>query len=129
MKYRNNPANIRYSTRNKWIGLIGQSNGFCLFDTFHHGLRVLVVLMRRYINDYDCRSVEKIISRFAPPSENNTRNYIRYVSSVLERYGLEPDFVKFDVRYVFPLCSAICMMETSTVLDDDDRDYIVSLLK
>lgn len=129
MKYRNNPANIRYSMRNKWIGLIGQSNGFCLFDTFHHGLRALVVLMRRYINDYDCRSVEKIISRFAPPSENNTRNYIRYVSGVLVRYGLEPDSVKFDARYVFPLCSAICMMETATVLDDDDENYIVSLLK
>lgn len=129
MKYRNNPANIRYSSRNKWIGLIGQSNGFCLFDTFHHGLRALVVLMRRYINDYDCRTVEKIICRFAPPSENNTRNYVRYVSGVLVRSGLDTDSIQFDERYVFLLCSSICMMESSTVLDDDDKDYIFSLLK
>lgn len=127
MKYRNNPANIRYSRKNKWIGLIGQSNGFCLFDTFRHGLRTLVVLLRRYINDYDCKSVEKIITRFAPPGENDTRNYIRYVSGVLEHYGVMPDSVVFDARCVFPLCYAICMMESATMLGDDDKDYIVSL--
>lgn len=128
MKYKNNPANIRYVSKNKWIGLVGQENGFCLFDTFHHGLRVLVVLLRRYIQDYDCNTVEKIISRFAPPTENNTRNYIRFVSGVLGHYGLSSCDVKFDCKYIYPLCYAICMMETSTVLNDNDKDFIYSIV-
>ena len=52
MRYKNNPANIRFNKKNNWLGQIGSDNGFCVFDTLEHGLRALIVLLRNYINVY-----------------------------------------------------------------------------
>lgn len=43
------------------------------------GLRAAFKLIRRYIDVYDCNSISRIISRWAPRSENATEDYIRYV--------------------------------------------------
>lgn len=76
----NNPFNIRYSKKNHWIGQKGQKRGFCEFDNLAHGVRAAYVLLTNYIR----RGVDtprKIISRYAPPSENPTQSYINYVCS------------------------------------------------
>lgn len=68
----------------------------------------------------DCWSVEDIVSRYAPPSENNTRNYICFVSDSLRDQGVNP----FDLRNgcslvndvtFFWLCKYILKMETGYV--------------
>lgn len=57
------------------------------------GLRAGFVLLRNYIDgrsnqDRRCNTVRKIISRWAPPSENNTDLYIARVCALT---GLYPD--------------------------------------
>lgn len=114
MRYKNNPANIRYNKNNNWLGLIGSDNGFCEFDSLEHGLRALIVLLRNYINVYKLHSVSKIISRYAPVCENDTRNYISYVNGFLRSRGVDPNHIKVNVECLVYLGCAICRMETNT---------------
>ena len=43
------------------------------------GLRAAFILLRRYIERYGLRTIRDIISRWAPSTENNTRQYIEQV--------------------------------------------------
>lgn len=73
-----NPCNIRFSPLNNWKGQIGTRMGFVVFDSFENGFRAAMKLIHNYTKcNYD--TIEDIISRWAPPSENNTTNYINYV--------------------------------------------------
>lgn len=114
MRYKNNPANIRYNKKNNWLGQIGSDNGFCVFDTVEHGLRALVILLRNYINVYKLHSVSEIISRYAPACENDTRNYISYVNGFLRSRGVDPDNIVVSDECLVYLGCAICRMETNT---------------
>lgn len=115
MRYLNNPSNIRYCAINHWKGLAGSDNGFCKFDTLELGCRALVVLLRSYIRKgYD--TPEKIINRFAPPSENNTCNYISYVCKFISPTMDSKTIITYKSYEFYMLCSAICMFETSTSL-------------
>lgn len=85
----NNPLNIRIS-RDKFVGEIqpSQDKVFKQFDTMSHGYRAAFRVLRTYINNYKCDTIRKIISRYAPSSENHTENYIKVVS---ERSGITAD--------------------------------------
>lgn len=77
-KKTNNPLNIRFVAINHWRGSVGEYAGFVMFSDVYYGLRAAIVLLNRYIkHGYDTPA--KIISRWAPASENNTSNYIKYV--------------------------------------------------
>ena len=79
----NNPLNIRISGNN-WQGKIPVSENtdgvFEQFETMAHGYRAAMVLLRNYINRYKCDTLAKIITRWAPPKENNTQGYIERVA-------------------------------------------------
>lgn len=83
----NNPLNIRYSPRNKWQGQNGQNKGFCVFMDLKYGFRAAFLLLFKYYITYGCRSVKDFITRFAPPSENNTSAYVTFVIDFLCRIG------------------------------------------
>ena len=84
----NNPGNIRWSASNNWQGQTGQdSNGFCVFDTPQDGIRALAVLLLNYYNKYDLNTVENIITKWAPPSENDT---VTYYTDVADAMGVNP---------------------------------------
>lgn len=117
----NNPANIRYNSLNKWKHQGKPNKGFCTFDSPEWGIRALLILLRKYRYNYGLDSISKIISRFAPESENNTDSYISFVCS---RLGFAPsdslvlDFFNYgESSTLFGLCSAICFIESSFVLD------------
>ncbi len=85
----NNPLNIRIST-DKFVGEVQPSGdkAFKQFDTMAHGYRAAFRVLRTYINNYKCDTIRKIISRWAPATENNTMAYVMTVSS---RSGISPD--------------------------------------
>ena len=85
----NNPLNIRIST-DKFVGEIqsSQDKVFKQFDTMAHGYRAAFRVLRTYINNYKCDTIRKIISRWAPATENNTLAYVMTVSS---RSGISPN--------------------------------------
>lgn len=72
----NNPFNIRYNSKNNWLGQTGSDGAFCVFDTMAHGIRAGGILLRNYLKS-GRNTIEKIITVFAPPSDgNNTKQYI-----------------------------------------------------
>lgn len=88
----NNPLNIRFNPANNWRGQTGQNKGFCTFESKAFGFRTAYRILTTYIkNGYN--TIEKIVSRWAPPTENNTENYIRFVC---EETIIDPDQILTD---------------------------------
>ena len=53
----------------------------CTFDTIVDGIRAGAInLLSYYLHD-GCNTIETIISRYAPPGQNNTTNYIAFIAS------------------------------------------------
>ncbi len=108
-----NPLNIRCSARNHWLGLDPKRpcvKGFCRFISAAHGYRAAVVLVKTYIVRYGCDTPRKIITRWAPPSENRTE---LYVAAVCGRCGLRPDErIATEGPQIGRLVSAMARQET-----------------
>ena len=77
MLAKNNIFNIR-AGRAQWLGMTGTCKGFVEFGTREYGIRAWLVLMRNYRRKHGCETIRQIVTRFAPPSENDTERYIRY---------------------------------------------------
>ena len=80
-----NPLNIRYVKANKWLGLSKTTpnvSGFCKFDCVDYGLRAAILLILTYIRKRGCVTPRQIITRWAPPSENDSQAYVRTVCSI-----------------------------------------------
>jgi hypothetical protein len=97
----NNPLNIRRVSGQRWQGEVlpqrgnrllgaerlgsasdggqGGEGAFCQFSSMEYGLRAAFVLLRTYSTKYHANCIRDIISRWAPPTENDTERYIRNV--------------------------------------------------
>lgn len=85
----NNPGNIRVDPDTTWVGQVGSdSAGFVCFDTPEHGLRAAARVLKNYQLKYGLANVKQIITRWAPPSENDTAAYIK---DVCQRLSVEPE--------------------------------------
>ena len=88
----NNPLNIRRSGDN-WQGLrtLQEDREFCQFSSMAYGWRAaFVILCKTYYGKYKLKTIRALITRWAPPKENNTEAYIRRVT---DRIGIGPDTV------------------------------------
>ena len=86
----NNPLNIR-RTADNWQGLtpVQTDPAFFQFQSPEYGWRAAFrLLTRTYYCKYGLDTIRKIITRWAPPTENNTAAYI---SAVSRTTGLAPD--------------------------------------
>lgn len=83
-----NPLNIRRSS-DMWQGMADAQTDkeFVQFKADVYGLRAAFIILRKYIKQYRLDTVEKIIHRWAPPSENNVQAYVNavYDFSYLDR--------------------------------------------
>lgn len=116
----NNPFNIRYNSRNKWLGQSGNTRGFCDFISFEYGVRSACVLIMRSYRMKNVVTIYDIVNRFAPNSENDTAKYIMFLCS---RMSCLP----FDIpnRQDFPkLLSLISKYEGNPVSSDFIADVI-----
>lgn len=77
----NNCLNIRSSKSFKWLGQTGATRGFCDFESIDYCIRAGAYLIMRSYRRAGCRTLDQIIRRWAPPSENDTTNYIYFVCS------------------------------------------------
>ena len=78
----NNPLNIRRGTT-RWQGMSKREDDkdFAQFETMAYGWRAAFILLgRTYYEKYHLNTIRKIISRWAPACENNTKGYIAYVA-------------------------------------------------
>lgn len=120
----NNPGNIDRSNQ-PWNGEIRDArdprlgefqrnellNGrFCVFPAPEWGIRALALNLRAYQDRLGLRSIRAMISKWAPPNENNTEGYIQRVAATLK---VSPD-APVDMREyktAFQMCDAIIRVE------------------
>ena len=76
-----NPLNIRRVAGTTWKGQRAEQtdHAFVQFRTIEFGLRAAFVLLHTYSTKYHANCIRDIISRWAPPSENDTERHIRNV--------------------------------------------------
>ena len=86
----NNPGNIRKSSI-KWDGLCKDQSGddeFAQFQTPVWGIRAMCKVLLTYQKKHGLKTIRAMISRWAPPFENDTESYIDHVAS---KVGVGPD--------------------------------------
>jgi hypothetical protein len=77
-----NPGNIRKSHA-EWLGEIeGFDPDFETFASPEYGIRAMARILLTYFRKHRLKTVAAIISRWAPPNENDTQSYIEHVCRV-----------------------------------------------
>lgn len=102
----NNPLNIRIG--NTWLGEVPNptDSDFEQFVHVKYGLRAAFCILRRYIRRYKRNTIRKIVTAWAPSSENNTERYIELVC----KFGcLDPD-VEIHYEDSTTMCSLVQAM-------------------
>jgi hypothetical protein len=87
----NNPGNLRPGIAGvPWQGELAPDklHNLCRFDTMENGVRALMRNLLAYQWKHDLNTIRGIISRWAPPNENDTAAYIK---DVCLRTGLTAD--------------------------------------
>jgi hypothetical protein len=112
----NNPGNIK--AEELWQGQIGTDGPFVVFKDQDWGLRALATdLGNKIKNGYD--TIRKIVSRYAPPEENNTQAYIQ---SVVDDSGFTADqVIPANAQSLALLMRAIINHENG---EGDSYDYV-----
>jgi hypothetical protein len=74
----NNPLNIRHNSDNFQGEIKGTDKSFKTFSCMPYGYRAAFVILHTYlVRGYN--TIEKIVTRWAPPTENDTQHYIAVV--------------------------------------------------
>lgn len=91
---------------------------FRQFESVEWGYRAIFMLLYTYYHRHGCRTLRQMIDRYAPPTENPTSAYLRFVS---QRSGLDPDYV-LDVTNASAMVEVVCAIshfENGVVADRD----------
>ena len=85
----NNPGNID-RTGTQWEGMAEEQTDsrFVTFESPEMGVRAMARTLNTYNTRYGLDDINGIVSRWAPPTENDTEAYIRFVS---EKTGIPRD--------------------------------------
>lgn len=84
-----NPGNIRRSrVRFKGEVIPSRDASFKEFSSMAYGYRAMFVLLDSYRRRYGLGNIRAMIERYAPPTENFTDGYVRFIS---RRTGIDPD--------------------------------------
>lgn len=107
----NNPGNLRRS-KDPWQGLAKEQTdqNYFIFSSPIYGIRALARTLIAYQDEHNLRTVEQIITRWAPTNENNTAAYI---ADVLKETGFRTDLPlnMHDYAHLKPLVAAIIKHE------------------
>ena len=109
----NNPGNIRRSVTGYMGEKASSDPAFKQFRTMEWGYRAMFVLLHTYRKRHGLDTPKKMISRWAPPSENHTDGYIGFVG---REAGLDPDETVDTLcpGQMIPLVKAMSRVENGT---------------
>ena len=120
-----NPGNIRI-TKDKWKGLreVQNDKEFFQFVSMPYGYRAMLRTLQNYRKRHGCETIADFIRRWAPPSENNTLTYIRFVC---EKMGVPNMFVP-NVENKAAMCMMVYSMAyfengVEPVMEDISRGW------
>lgn len=85
-----NPLNIRHSNTN-WNGkaAVQADADFVTFESPHYGIRAAAKNLITYYRKYKLRTIQGIVSRWAPPEDDNDTG--SYISAVAKSLNVAPD--------------------------------------
>lgn len=116
----NNVLNIRNSN-SRWLGSSQGDKGFVDFVSIGYCIRAGFLLIARSYRKKGFVTVTDIITRFAPPIENDTS---KYISFVCDKANVKSD-VPLDFDSYISILQSMCKFETGYVIS---RVKILSLL-
>ena len=104
-----NPGNIKLGT--DWDGLADEQSDptFCVFKETVWGVRALMRILLVYRFHHKKYTTDDIISRWAPPSENDTTAYINFVCKETEFNPM--DKLENSMEHYLPLVKSVIRME------------------
>lgn len=114
----NNPLNIRKNPNNKWQGAVkGSDPEFETFATCVWGVRAAFIIIRNYLRNpkLPAKTIAGIISRWAPPSENNTSAYISRVCQLA--------FVNANDKADFSNEAMMCSLVKAMIIVENGKQY------
>lgn len=119
----NNPLNIR-RTNDKWQGMSKNQidKDFVVFDSLVYGFRAAFRIIHNGFKTSPKRdSLKSIITRWAPPNENDTKRYINFVSAFV---GVPPSAtLNYDDEHLMiSVVRAMAYMETGNWYSFSDID-------
>lgn len=79
----NNPGNIREKRSSHWDGQSGTDGEFAIFTAPVFGIRALARVLMTYEKKHGINTVDGVIRRWAPDSENDTDSYIKHTAKAL----------------------------------------------
>jgi len=85
-----NPGNVERGAA-RWRGMAADQSGdprFVVFEAPEWGIRAIARILKTYRDRHGLRTAAGIVARWAPPHENPTESYIRFVT---DRLGIGPD--------------------------------------
>jgi len=101
----NNPGNIRAGEGWKGLSKKQSDKSFCQFETVEYGIRAIFKILNTYSKVYKLKTIEDIVSRWAPEIENDTQSYIdsvSYRSKIIPHEIIEhKDFFKIVEAIIF----------------------------
>ena len=111
----NNPLNIRHNADVFQGEVQGTDKSFKTFSTLPFGYRAAFVTLATY-NARGQNTIEKIISRWAPPIENDTN---RYIANVEKWSGVSrnKELTLADGADYILIVAAMCFMENGRNAD------------
>ena len=114
----NNPLNIR-DTNIPWQGAGEPNGGFETFSHAEYGVRAAAKNLYTYNERDGLNTVSDIVTKWAPPSENNTDQYIGYVANEMG-VGANDDLgsLRGNPHVTNELITAMAKMEGSNVTSD-----------
>lgn len=122
-----NPLNIRHNPDNVWLGSMVQNpyKGFVRFIDQVFGVRAAIVLLKNYYSK-GFRSVSSIVTRWAPPSENDTRKYIEFVEDSMIAAHCHPDHISMKDLSFYHLVRSMAKYESGYDLSLLEYNYVVN---
>ena len=108
----NNPGNLE-KNGTPWQGQIlpGQDERFCQFESMVMGCRALMKTLVTYHKVHHLDTVRQIITRWAPPEENNTSAYMKHVGSAIGKDIDETIPFDADPSYYLAIAKVIARHE------------------
>lgn len=84
----NNPLNLTTLPSGTWTGQVGKDGQFAVFDNPQSGLAAADQNLHAYYSKHGLDTLQGVISRWAPASENDTA---AYVGTVAKDLGIDPN--------------------------------------
>ena len=113
-----NPGNIRRSPGVRYRGerIPSDDPDFRQFEAPEWGYRALFVLLYTYGRRYGLRTPRQLVTRWAPPAENDTAGY---VAALCRRAELDPDapLDLLDGSVMRPFAAAMSAVENGRAAD------------